>query len=101
MKKFNMVVERLSFYGINVCEECLRDIEFIMSEGRIEGKRKGEVLEILKREKGGIGAFEIGEELGLKKENVNSIIMELRRKGVEIYSINRKYILSEFVNIGG
>lgn len=100
MLLIDKVFERMDFYGVN-CENLRDDIRciFEMVKGK-EGKRKGEVLGILKEEREGISVKEIGERLGIKGSNVNSVVMELRKEGVDILSINRKMILGEYVNIG-
>lgn len=100
MTRYEMIMERASFYGIEFCESFKNDIEFILMEGRREGNRIKEVLEVLENEKEGIAGKEIGERLGIKGPNVASVVMEIRKRGTEVFSVNGKYILGKFVNIG-
>ena len=59
--------------------------------------RKEEVLEILEESKEGVSLKEIGEQLGISSENVSSIIMYLRRDGVEIVSVDKKKALKKYL----
>lgn len=100
LNRFEMIKERLSFYGCVVCENCLSDIEFIVKGENRESNREKELLEILKEEKGGISMNEICERMGINKGNVSSILMGIRKKGVKVLIIDKLYVLGEYVNIG-
>ena len=94
------ILERAKFYGIT-CAEFLDDIRFLFEEQKNrEGVRKNQVLEILEREANGITTAEIAKELQLKKTNIASVIMELRKSGIKILNINGAMILDKYVNIG-
>lgn len=98
---FEKVMERIDYYKIG--NECFKDdIKFLFEDLRKgEGKRKKEVMDILRREKRGVKGEDIGIELNIKRSNVASVILELRKGGVDIININGFYILGDYVNIGG
>lgn len=59
--------------------------------------RKDEVLEILEESKEGISLKEIGEKLKISSENASSVVMYLRKDGIEIVSVDKKKILKKYL----
>lgn len=92
------ISEQISTFANNVAE-------FLDNLGEKRGKdlesgRCGQLLNILRENKKGISKQEILNQMDINKGNLASLIVYLRKGGIEVLRIGDKLILAEYVKIG-
>lgn len=96
--KFDEMVNILVKNGLNEEGiEYLKNWFGVRWSKKKEGGRKEEVYKILEESAEGVSVKEIGEKLNISGGNVSSILLYLRRDGVEIVSIDGKKILKKYL----